>query len=155
MKRREFVWKSLGAGAVVAAVPALARAMTADGAKLIPITVYKSPTCGCCGEWVKHMQKNGFDVKVVSMTDVSPVTRDAGVPEKLVSCHTALVGTYVIEGHVPADLVKKMLAEKPKIAGLSVPGMVQGPPGMDEQTKKPYDVIAFDRNGKTSVYAHR
>ena len=129
--------------------------MSAGGVAPIKISVYKSPSCGCCGEWVKHMQANGFDVQVIPMEDVSSVARASGVPNKLGSCHTALVGAYVIEGHVPADLVKKILNEKPKILGLSVPGMVDGPPGMNENLKKPYDVIAFDRAGKTSVYAHR
>ena len=163
MNRRDFVRFSLGTGALAAAVPGLARAMTAGAAtgaatgaaKPIPITVYKSPSCGCCGEWVKYMDKNGFQTKVIPMEDVTTMKQTAGVPQKLYSCHTALVGAYVVEGHVPADLIKKMLDEKPKIVGLSVAGMVQGPPGMDEATKKPYDVIAFDRNGKTSVYAHR
>ena len=155
LNRREFMKLSLGTGALVAAVPAMARGMAAGGAAPIKISVYKSPSCGCCGEWVKHMQANGFDVQVIPMEDVSSVARASGVPNKLGSCHTALVGAYVIEGHVPADLVKKILNEKPKILGLSVPGMVDGPPGMNENLKKPYDVIAFDRAGKTSVYAHR
>ncbi len=155
LNRREFMKLSLGTGALVAAVPAMAGAMATSGVAPIKISVYKSPSCGCCGEWVKHMQANGFDVQVIPMEDVSSVARASGVPNKLGSCHTALVGAYVIEGHVPADLVKKILNEKPKILGLSVPGMVDGPPGMNENLKKPYDVIAFDRAGKTSVYAHR
>ncbi len=155
MKRRDFLKLSCGAGALMAAVPALAHAMTDAGAAPIPITVYKSPTCGCCGEWVKYMDKNGFATKVILMDDPTPMRREAGVPDQLGSCHTALVGGYVVEGHVPADLIKKMLAEKPKIVGLTVPGMIQGPPGMDEGTKRPYEVLAFDRAGKTSVYAKR
>lgn len=156
MNRRDFMRMSLGAGALAAAVPMIARAVTAGGgAAPVRVTVYKSSSCGCCGEWVTYMKKNRFDVKVIPMDDPSPMRREAGVPDKLASCHTALVGGYVVEGHVPADLIRKMLAEKPKIVGLSVPGMVEGPPGMNENTKKPYDVIAFDRGGRTSVYAHR
>jgi len=155
MNRRDFMRMSLGAGAIAGAVPAWARAMTEDGAAPVRVTVYKSPSCGCCGEWVKYMQKNDFVLKVIPMADPSLMRREAGVPDALGSCHTALVGGYVVEGHVPADLIRKMLAEKPKIVGLSVPGMVDGPPGMNENTKKPYDVIAFDRSGRTSVYAHR
>ena len=119
------------------------------------LTVYKTPTCGCCKEWVKHVQANGFTVKAVDMNDLSQVKRDAGVPAALESCHTALIGTYVVEGHVPADLVKKMLAEKPAIIGLSVPGMVDGPPGMEQGNKQPYSVIAFAKGGTTRVYARR
>ena len=102
------------------------------------------------------MQANGFTAKIVDMDDLSEVKRNAGVPDRLQSCHTALIGAYVAEGHVPADLVKKMLAEKPKIAGLAVPGMVAGSPGMELGSRTdPYDVIAFTKDGKSSVYAKR
>lgn len=154
MERRIFVRVIVGAGAAAVAAPRLARAMT--GAAPIPITVYKSPSCGCCKNWVTHMQGAGFAVKVIDMDDLTTVKKNAGVPQKLQSCHTALVGAYVIEGHVPADLVKKMLAQKPQITGLAVPGMVTGSPGMEMgDSKDPYDVIAFDRAGKTTVFAKR
>ena len=91
MKRRDFLKLSCGAGALMAAVPALAHAMTDAGAAPIPITVYKSPTCGCCGEWVKYMDKNGFATKVILMDDPTPMRREAGVPDQLGSCHTALL----------------------------------------------------------------
>ena len=154
MERRIFVRVIVGAGAAAVAAPRLARAMT--GAAPIPITVYKSPSCGCCKNWVTHMQGAGVAVKVIDMDDLTTVKKNAGVPQKLQSCHTALVGAYVIEGHVPADLVKKMLAQKPQITGLAVPGMVTGSPGMEMgDSKVPYDVIAFDRAGKTTVFAKR
>ena len=154
MERRIFVRVILGAGAVAVAAPRVARAMI--GAAPIPMTVYKSPSCGCCKSWVTHMQGAGFTVKVIDMDDLTAVKKNAGVPQKLQSCHTALVGAYVIEGHVPADLVKKMLNQKPQITGLAVPGMVTGSPGMEMgESKDPYDVIAFDRTGKTSVFAKR
>ena len=154
MERRIFVRVIVGAGAAAVAAPRLARAMT--GAAPIPITVYKSPSCGCCKNWVTHMQGAGFTVKVIDMDDLTTVKKNAGVPQKLQSCHTALVGAYVVEGHVPADLVKKMLAQKPQITGLAVPGMVTGSPGMEMgDSKDPYDVIAFDRAGKTTVFAKR
>ena len=125
-------------------------------APLPPMTVYLSPTCGCCRDWVKHVEKAGFTVKVVAMQDLAQVKRDAGVPAGLESCHTALVGPYVIEGHVPADLVKKLLDEKPKITGLAVAGMVVGSPGMEQgSAKQPYSVMAFTRGGKPTVYATR
>ena len=154
MERRIFVRVIVGAGAAAVAAPRLARAMT--GAAPIPLTVYKSSSCGCCKNWVTHMQGAGFAVKVIDMDDLTAVKKNAGVPQKLQSCHTALVGAYVVEGHVPADLVKKMLAQKPQITGLAVPGMVTGSPGMEMgDSKDPYDVIAFDRAGKTTIFAKR
>jgi hypothetical protein len=101
-----------------------------------------------------YMQSQGFTATVVDMNDLSAVKRSSGVPAKLESCHTALIGPYVIEGHVPADLVRKILAEKPKISGLAVPGMPQSAPGMGSG-HQPYDVIAWDRAGTTSVFARR
>jgi hypothetical protein len=136
--------------------PLAAPARPAATAPLPPMTVYLSPTCGCCRDWVKHVEKAGFTVKVVSMNDLAQVKRDAGVPADLESCHTALIGSYVIEGHVPADLVKKLLDEKPKITGLAVAGMVVGSPGMEQgTTRQPYSVMAFTRGAKPTVYAKR
>lgn len=135
------------AGAMVAPEPV---------APLPPMTVYKSPSCGCCTEWVKHVKGAGFTVKVVDMEDLSRIKADAGVPGAMESCHTALVGAYVVEGHVPADLVKQVLTDKPKFLGLAVPGMVVGSPGMEQgNQKQPYSVLAFTRDGKTSVFARR
>ena len=87
------------------------------------IVVYKSPTCGCCGKWVEHMEKAGFSVEVENMNDVAPIRRELGVPGRMQSCHTANVGDYFVEGHAPADLVKGLLADWPDIKGLAVPGM--------------------------------
>lgn len=161
MERRRFL-ESLAlasAGALVVSREALAAGASLPAGEAAPLptmTVYKSPSCGCCGDWVKHVQANGFTVKVVSMDDLTRIKADAGVPAAMESCHTALVGTYVVEGHVPADLVKKMLAEKPKFLGLAVPGMVVGSPGMEQgNQKQPYNVVAFAKDGKTSVYARR
>lgn len=153
MNRRGFLQFLSGAGVAAVAAP---RALRAAAVPPVPMTVYKSPTCGCCHSWIQHVEKNGFKVKVVDMDDLTPIKRTAGVPEKLESCHTALVGSYVVEGHVPADLIHKMLKEKPTIVGLAVAGMVVGSPGMEQgATKLPYDVTAFTRDGKTSVYARR
>lgn len=124
-------------------------------ARPIPITVYKSPTCGCCAAWNEHMTANGFAVTVRDTDNLTPVKADAGVPARLQSCHTAIVQGYVVEGHVPADLVKKMLAEKPRVVGIAVPGMPQGSPGMEQGTKQAYDVLLFDAQGRTTVYARR
>jgi len=118
--------------------------------------VYKSPTCGCCNAWVEHMRQSGFRVETHDTANVDPVKDEGHVPQNGRSCHTARVGRYVIEGHVPADLVKKLLAENPAdVAGLTVPGMVTGSPGMEGPNPQHYDVIAFTRDGQTRVYASR
>jgi len=150
MHRREFMRVTIGAGAVLAAAPSLLHAIHAP----VKMTVYKTPSCGCCKDWIKYMQGEGFATSVVDLNDLSDIKRSSGVPASLESCHTALVGAFVIEGHVPADLVKKLLAEKSKLAGLAVPGMPLGAPGMGP-VPKPYDVIAWDRAGQTSVFAKR
>jgi hypothetical protein len=125
-----------------------------------PITVYKSSTCGCCTSWVAHITANGFVPTVVTVDDASrldEIKTTSGIPSALGSCHTALVGNYAIEGHVPADLIHKLLTEKPRGRGLAVPGMVSGSPGMDNPGATPqhYDVLLFQRDGSTRVYASR
>ena len=119
------------------------------------VTVYKSASCGCCGAWVKHLRDNGFTVAVHDMDDLSEIKSANGVAPALQSCHTAVVGRYVIEGHVPADVIKRALKEQPKIAGLAVPGMVTGSPGMEGPNPQHYDIVAWTAQGKTAVYAHR
>jgi hypothetical protein len=116
------------------------------------VTVYKTPTCGCCKKWVSHMEQNGFQVESVEMQDLRMIKSMTGVKPHLASCHTAKVGNYVIEGHVPADDVKRLLAERPDVKGLTAPGMPQSSPGMDIG-KVPYQVLSFDENGHTVVYA--
>jgi hypothetical protein len=123
---------------------------------LPPLTVYKDPNCGCCTEWVAHVRKAGFVVTVRDTADMSSVKASFGVPMALESCHTARVGAYAIEGHVPADLIQKLLREQPVARGLAVPGMPMGSPGMEQGSQKDaYDVILFDKAGKTRVYASR
>ena len=124
-------------------------------AKPVAIKVYKSPTCGCCKSWIEHLEKNGFVVESVNMPDLSAVKQKYGVKPQLQACHTAIVGSYVVEGHVPADVIKKLLAERPKVAGIAVPGMPVGSPGMEGAFRQHYDVLSFDRNGRTAVYAKR
>ncbi len=117
------------------------------------IQVYKTPTCGCCGNWVKHLRANGFEVSVQEVEDTGVYRRKFGVPEKLLSCHTGLVEGYALEGHVPAAEIQRLLKERPKDAkGLSVPGMPVGSPGMEGGTPQAYSVILFDANGGTKVY---
>jgi len=118
------------------------------------ITVFKDPNCGCCKSWVDHLRKHGFDVIARDTSDVAGVKRTGRVPEPLHSCHTAFVNGYVIEGHVPAADIQRLLLEKPKIAGIAVPGMPAGSPGMEMGGRVDrYDVIAFNRDGTTRVYA--
>jgi hypothetical protein len=118
------------------------------------VEVFKTPTCGCCHLWVKHLEQNGFTTKVTDMDDLSAVKRKHGVPARATSCHTAIVNGYVLEGHVPAAEVKKLLIERPAIAGLAVPGMPVGSPGMEVgSTVQPYNVLSFDKTGETKLFA--
>lgn len=119
------------------------------------IVVYKDPQCGCCTKWNDHMRAAGFRVQVKDTADLDGVKNGIGVPAALRSCHTGLVGGYWIEGHVPADLVQRLLAEKPALAGLAVPGMPIGSPGMEGGTPERYDIIAVARDGRTRPYATR
>ena len=122
------------------------------------LTVYKSATCGCCASWADHMKRNGFAVDAHDVSDdmLNQVKTTAGVPPSLRSCHIALAGGYAFEGHVPADVVKKALDEKPKLVGLAVPGMPAGSPGMEMGGRKDaYEVMAFDKSGRSWVYAKR
>ena len=129
-------------------------ALAAAPALAAEITVYKSSTCGCCDKWIEHLQANGFTVKAQNVADIMPYKSANGVPPALASCHTAKVDGYVIEGHVPAADIKRLLKERPKVLGLSVPGMPIGSPGMEQGAhKERYDVLTFDNAGKTSVYA--
>ena len=145
----------LGGLAVVAAITAASapRAHLTTSAA-IEVTVFKSPTCGCCKEWVEHLRRHAFTVVSKDTSDVSSVKRTAHVPANLYSCHTAFVNGYVVEGHVPAEDIQRLLKDKPKIAGIAVPGMPAGSPGMEAGPRKDaYEVVAFKRDGTTSVYA--
>lgn len=118
------------------------------------VVMYKDPNCGCCGKWAEHMRSAGFAVKEVASARMDLVKQEAGVPETLGSCHTAKVGGYVVEGHVPAADVRRMLAEKPAIRGLSAPGMPLGSPGMEgPYPAERYDVVSFDAQGRSAVFS--
>jgi hypothetical protein len=117
------------------------------------ITVYKTATCGCCKQWIAHLQNNGFKVEARDVANLTPIKRRYGVSPELESCHTAVVQGYVIEGHVPAKDIQRLLQERPKISGLAVPDMPVGSPGMEGPNPEPYDVLTFDQAGRTSVYA--
>ena len=117
------------------------------------VTVYKDAGCGCCAAWVDHLKANGLPIAAVhDVPDMTPHKQKFGVPERLASCHTAVVEGYTIEGHVPASDIKRLLSERPKAKGLAVPGMPHGSPGMETGRFDPYDVLLFDANGKTRVY---
>lgn len=120
-----------------------------------PMVVYKDPSCGCCHNWVEIMRQAEFEVSVRDTPDMASIKRRYQVGSSLVSCHTAVVAGYVIEGHVPADLIHKLVREKPKGLGLAVPGMPTGSPGMEGSPKDAYDVLLFNAGGATSVYARR
>ncbi len=121
--------------------------------ELPAMTVWKSPWCGCCGEWVDHMRAAGFEVRVQDVEDLGLVKRMASVPDALQSCHTARVGGYTIEGHVPAADVGRLLDERPDAIGLFVPGMPSGSPGMENGQHDPYDVLMLKRGGDTEVFS--
>lgn len=117
-----------------------------------PVTVYKSPTCGCCEDWVTHMRESGFEVNSIDTEHMESIKVRAGVKRELASCHTAHVGGYVIEGHVPAADVKRLLEQQPEVRGLTIPGMPQSAPGMDIPGT-PYEVMSFDEQGNTSLFS--
>ncbi len=120
----------------------------------VKITVFKDPGCGCCKEWVEHLRRHAFEVTAKDTSGMAAVKRTARVPENLHSCHTAIVNGYVVEGHVPAADIHRMLNEKPRIAGIAAPGMPVGSPGMEVGNRRDrYDVIAFNRDGTTKVFA--
>lgn len=138
-----------------APLPAEGAAARLASAESPVMTIYKTPTCGCCTKWVDHVKEHGFQVEVHDMDDVAPIKAQHGLPGEFASCHTALVGGYVVEGHVPADVIARLLAERPEVAGLAVPGMPMGSPGMEGPYKDEYAIIAFTRDGGASVYETR
>ena len=141
------------AALAIIAVAALALSVRLLPAAAPSITVYKTPTCGCCGKWVDHLKASGFDVEVATVRETASIRRQQGVPEKLSSCHTAVVDGYAIEGHVPAADVKRLLKEKPKAKGLAVPGMPMGSPGMEGPRSENYSVLLFQEDGGSQVFA--
>ena len=151
MKTKTFL--ILGAALLFAPLKAAAPA-SAVASALPVVTVYKDPDCGCCKAWVEYLRKHGFRVDAKDTRDMESVKANVGVPKPLTSCHTAVVGGYIIEGHVPAPDIEKLLKQKPKIAGLAVAGMPAGSPGMEGPPPVHYQVIAFERSGKTHVFAN-
>ena len=142
MRRRTFLGLAVAATLVAAKV-------TAAGPV---VEVYKSPTCGCCGKWAEHLRNDGFAVNVHAIPDIDAFRVRTGVPAALASCHTALVGGYVVEGHVPPADIRKLLTERPKALGLAVPGMPAISPGMDAPHGPGYEVLLFQTDGASRVY---
>ena len=128
--------------------------VAAQAVRLPAVTVYKDPNCGCCSLWATHMERAGFAVLAINTPDMPALRAKHGVPQHAQSCHTAVVDGYIVEGHVPADDVKKLLASRPKVKGLAVPGMPLGSPGMEQgTTRHAYSVLTFDDAGRTTVFA--
>ncbi len=164
----EFINNAAGSMKPKRRTPAMTGAIAAVAASLVmlsspaaqaeqpDIVVYKTSTCGCCKNWVAHVRDAGFKVNVVNLASTQPVQKRVGVPQQIGSCHTAVAGDYWVEGHVPADLVQRLLTESPPdIRGIAVPGMPAGSPGMEGPKPVQYNVIAYDTGGKLSVYAKR
>ena len=147
--------RNSGFGMATAALFAFAATlgMAAGPAHSAEIMVYKSPTCGCCKNWVSYMEKNGHSVKTQDFEDMDPIKKMAAIPEAFQSCHTAMIDGYVVEGHVPAKEVERLLTERPKARGIAVPGMVAGSPGMEQGETERYNVMLFKSDGSSSVYA--
>ena len=123
-------------------------------AQTLPIVdIYKSPSCDCCGKWIAYMKKNGFSVAIHDVDNVPASRRKLGIPEKYGSCHSSKIGNYVVEGHVPAADIKRLLKEKPKALGLAVPSMPPGSPGMDIPHSPPYETLLVQVDGSSRVYA--
>jgi hypothetical protein len=163
VSRRAFLTASLaGAAALSLGVLRLPAQAGQSSRKQLPagipreMVTYKDPNCGCCTEWVKHVEAAGFSVTMQDTRDMDAVKKSMGVTAALASCHTSRVGTYTVEGHVPADVIIRLLREKPAARGIAVPGMPIGSPGMEQGSRKDkYDVLLFDKAGKSRVYASR
>lgn len=149
---RKLTLRSVAAAMLGALTLAAVLASVDKPAAAAEITVYKSPACGCCGAWVDHLERNGFEVAVRERLDMQPVKQRLGVPDGLHSCHTAEAGGYLIEGHVPAASIRRLLSERPDLKGLAVPGMPMGSPGMEGPRSDPYNVMGFTAEGGLSVY---
>lgn len=156
--RRSFLQASAVAALGIFGARALSAQQRSAPQQALPaMTIYKSASCGCCSQWVQHAKDAGFSVREVNTDDLNTVKREMGIPPRLASCHTVVVGSYVVEGHVPADDVKRLLRDRPAgVRGIAVPGMPIGSPGMEQgppSQYQRYQVLAFTAAGATSVYA--
>lgn len=149
--------RHLGLALIATLLVGCSRATTADFSDVTAeVQVFRSPSCGCCGKWVEHMEAAGFTVSETLTDDLDPIKQEHGVSEDLASCHTAIADGYVIEGHIPAADVQRLLAEKPDVTGIAVPGMPIGSPGMEiGDEREPYTVFSFDESGAEPFAEHR
>ena len=137
----------------VPAAPAAANDAVSEAPARARVQVYKTPTCGCCKKWIRHLEQAGFEVTATDVPDTAPIKRQNGLLAQLASCHTAIVGGYLVEGHVPAEDVVRLLETRPAVAGLAVPRMPIGSPGMEGPNPVPYDVYSFDAEGQVEVFS--
>ena len=144
MTRREFAALLM---ASAAPVPALLASRTLHAAEPIPVTLYKNPSCTCCEGYAQYLDQHGFKVDVKPTNDLAEISRKAGIPEELEGCHTSFIGNYVVDGHVPVKTIRKLLDDKPMIAGITLPGMPSGSPGMFGQKTGPLTIYAVSRDG--------
>ena len=153
--RLTWVGGAIGLVAVLGIAVAVFAGRSAEAARQSVIDVYKDPACGCCSLWAEHLREHGFTVTTTDTRDLAALKTRNGVPREMQSCHTALVDGYVIEGHVPAADVQRLLRDRPAIAGLAVAGMPIGSPGMEVEgvAAQPYDVMAFEEDGGAFVFA--
>ena len=152
MKRRRW-WAgaailALAAAAILATTPAA----PAPGDEMV---VYKDPNCGCCEKWIEHVESAGFEVAVRNRSSLADIKARYGITAALMSCHTAVIDGYAVEGHVPADVIQRLLRERPAVTGIAVPGMPGGAPGMEGAIRERYNILTFDRSGVTRIYATR
>lgn len=151
LKKRAFIL--VGVLAVVAFVGFRAGDWSAASGAPIKVVMYQNPACGCCGEWAKHMEREGFEVEIQKTAELNRIKEREGITAETAACHTAIVDGYVVEGHVPVRDVKRLLLERPDVLGITVPGMPAGSPGMEGPRSDSFDVLTFDKDGKTAVYA--
>lgn len=141
-----------GASVIVASAASIIPACAAPASDK-KIIVYKTPTCGCCSAWIEHLTAAGFEAQIVDQPDLTPIRARLGAPDDLRSCHLAIIGRYIVEGHVPADSINMLLSAAPDAVGVFVPGMPLGSPGMEgPYGSQPYDVILLRKNGKREVF---
>jgi hypothetical protein len=144
MTRRDFAMMLTAMAVPTSAFLASGRARAAAP---IPVTLYKNPSCTCCEGYAQYLEQNGFKVDVRPTNDLAEISRKAGIPEELEGCHTSFIGNYVVDGHVPVNTIRKLRYEKPAIAGITLPGMPSGSPGMFGEKTGPLTVLAISRDG--------